>query len=185
MTARFLECLIVGLVLGACSKRAAVTADAEPTGAAARDAVAGLVLHKASPVEGLVGEWKSGDGKISFDVHRRDPSDPFIARNPDAARSAQARIRDSRGLAIWGGPGLERPTPDEAVRTPVKVTPPPVADLELVKKLPDVLRQSGIDTRALEPELKALDGASAAFRGVDGPGGPAPRPPTLAPKPAE
>lgn len=179
MKRRFLRCVAAGLVASACSKGGDVRSRAEPPVGHA-PLTAGLVLHKASPAEGLVGEFRSGNGRIYFDVHRQNASDPVAARDPGSGRSAQARIRDSRGVTLWGvGSGLERPTPEEGTRKSAVTAPPSAADLRLVQRLPEVLRASVIDTRALSLELSALEGASAAFRGVAGPGGPAPRPPSI------
>jgi len=174
-----LQCVAAALVACACSKGGDTRSRAEPPVGHAPES-AGLVLYRSSPVEGLVGEWSRGDGKIFFDVHRRDGSDPVAARDQDSGRSAQARIRDSRGVTLWGvGSGLELPSVDEQTKKNSVTAPPSAADLELVKRLPDVLKASGIDAQALSLELSALEGASAAFRGVDGPGGPAPRSPSI------
>ncbi len=167
------RCAAAGLLLCACNgTQAAVVATRE------QEAAAGLVLYRAGPGEGLVGELASNGGRISFEVRRCGSSDRVTGANPVGKNCGLARIRDSRGVTIWGvGSGQERPSPDEEARKSAVTAPPSTADLELVKMLPDVLREGGVDPAVFELELEALDGAAAAFRGVDGPGGPAPRPP--------
>jgi hypothetical protein len=134
-----------------------------------------LSLRSASPSGGLVGTLKSVDAEITFDVRRVSPDDEVARRDPDYAKRAQARIRDRRGITIWGiGSGLAAPNPEEETRASRVTSPTEQSDIELVTQLPNVIRTSVNDPGTIQLELDALEAAAAAFRGQGGGGGPQP-----------
>ncbi|HEY5961518.1 MAG TPA: hypothetical protein VIV60_33395, partial [Polyangiaceae bacterium] len=131
--ARLIRLALSVAVLGGCSTHAVCPAPASQQ--------AQLVVQKASLREGLVGTLRSKTGAISFEVRRVDPSDPVARRDPDYGKSAQTRIRDSRGVSIWGVDSNEG-EPDivsEARRREQLTSPTSQADIDLVIQLPDTL----------------------------------------------
>ncbi len=182
MPSRLLPGALSALLLLGCNQE---TPDAEGTADRKLEVTEGLVLQEASPSGGLVGRLQSQGGLISFEARRPDLSDPMLRRDPDAKSSAIVRIRDSRGTTIWGVAGQAVPAPNEGDDRTSRTAPPSTADLELVKMLPEVLRKSGLDEKALDLELKALDDAAAAFRGTGGRRDVMPRMPTVPPQQAQ
>ncbi|MGC4067967.1 MAG: hypothetical protein QM784_25620 [Polyangiaceae bacterium] len=167
MKCRLTQLAIAALLLVSCSKHP----ESKATGPSE---AAQLTLQKSSPQDGLVGTLKSDSGAISFAAHRVNAGDPAAIRDPDYANAAQAQIRDSRGVSIWGvGSDAEPDIAAEASRASV-TQPTSQADIDLVVQLPNVLKANLLDVSALKLELNALQAAADAFRGKGGVGGPPP-----------